>query len=152
MPVFWSTGHEPLRHRPSRSKFWLPASPTSGVMMPLTKAVTTAPNAAPMTTPTARSTTLPRSTNLRKPSTRSPLLKVVSRECGLRRRWYADQHAGVEHAVRIELALGGSERTRKQLRPLPVVPGPVVPADRVVMGDGPAGGEQGLAGRGLHLV
>src|SRR4051794_18883451 len=35
----------------------------SGVMKSATKAVTTAPNAAPMTTPTARSTTLPRSMN-----------------------------------------------------------------------------------------
>src|SRR5438270_184495 len=36
---------------------------TSGVNRSLTNAVTTDPNAAPMTTPTARSTTFPRSTN-----------------------------------------------------------------------------------------
>ncbi len=37
-----------------------------GVMMPLTKALTTAVKAAPMTIPTARSTTLPRKMNFSK--------------------------------------------------------------------------------------
>jgi hypothetical protein len=39
----------------------------SGVMMLVTKEVTTAPNAAPMTTATAKSTTFPRMMNARKP-------------------------------------------------------------------------------------
>ena len=37
-----------------------PAMPMIGVMMSFTNAVTTAPNATPITTATARSTTLPR--------------------------------------------------------------------------------------------
>src|SRR5689334_6507491 len=40
-----------------------PIAPTIGVMMLATNDVTTAPNAAPMTTATARSTTLPRKMN-----------------------------------------------------------------------------------------
>ena len=47
--------------------YWLkslpPTTPMIGVMMPLTIEVTTAPNAAPITTATARSTTLPRMMN-----------------------------------------------------------------------------------------
>ena len=38
----------------------LPGSPISGVMMSAAKAFTIAPNAAPITTPTAKSTTFPR--------------------------------------------------------------------------------------------
>src|ERR1700730_10964505 len=38
-----------------------------GLIMSLTRAVMIVPNAAPMTTPTARSTTLPRKTNCLKP-------------------------------------------------------------------------------------
>src|ERR1700726_3983912 len=38
-----------------------------GLIMSLTRAVTIVPNAAPMTTPTARSTTLPRKINCLKP-------------------------------------------------------------------------------------
>src|ERR1051326_701069 len=43
-----------------------------GVTRSFTKALTTAPNAAPMTTATARSTTLPRSRNARNPFNESP--------------------------------------------------------------------------------
>ena len=60
-----------------------------------------------------------------------------------------DQHAGVEHTVRIELALGGAQRGCEQLRPLPVVPGPMVAADGVMMGDGAAGFDQRVA-RGAY--
>src|SRR5260370_39428658 len=49
-------------------KSGLPArSAMMGLMMSLTRAVTIVPNAAPMTTPTARSTTLPRKINCLKP-------------------------------------------------------------------------------------
>src|SRR5690606_29199537 len=48
-----------------RRKSVPPIMPTSGVMRPSTTAVTTAVNAAPMTTATARSTTLPRAMNSR---------------------------------------------------------------------------------------
>jgi hypothetical protein len=42
--------------------------PKSGVSRFVTNEVTNAPNAAPITMPTARSTTLPRRMNFRKPS------------------------------------------------------------------------------------
>src|SRR5579884_3106087 len=46
-----------------------PMAAMSGVSRSLTSAVTTAPNAPPMTTATARSITLPRSRNCRRPFT-----------------------------------------------------------------------------------
>src|SRR4051794_4897098 len=50
-----------------------PIAARIGVMKSLVNAVTRAPNAAPMSTATARSTTLPRRMNARKPFTASPL-------------------------------------------------------------------------------
>ncbi len=49
-----------------------------------------------------------------------------------------DQHAGVEHAGRIQLSLGRGQGGCESIRPLTVVPGPVVATDRVVVGDGAA--------------
>src|SRR5690242_5664879 len=65
----------------------------------------------------------------------------TSRRSGARcfKRLRVDQHARVEHALRIELALGGAKRGGEQLRPLAVVPRPVVAADGMMMGDGAAG-------------
>src|SRR5689334_14402262 len=51
-----------------------PIAAMIGVRMSATNAVTTAPNAAPITTATARSTTLPRMMNSRKPLSTRPLL------------------------------------------------------------------------------
>src|SRR5689334_2004926 len=70
-----------------------------------------------------------------------------SRRSGARcfKRLRVDQHARVEHALRIELTLGGAKRGGEQLRPLAVVPRPVVAADGMMMGDGAAGFDQGVA-------
>ena len=51
-----------------------------------------------------------------------------------------DQNAGVEHPGRVHCRLGRAERRRERLGALAVIPGPVVAADRVVVGDGAAGG------------
>jgi len=48
------------------------ATPTSGMTMPSTSALTILPKAAPITTPTARSTTLPRAMN----SLNSPTMPI----------------------------------------------------------------------------
>src|SRR5437764_758606 len=52
-----------------------PNAAMNGVIRSFTSAVTTAPNAAPITTAIARSTTLPRSRNERKPFIRSHLVQ-----------------------------------------------------------------------------
>ena len=49
-----------------------------------------------------------------------------------------NQDAWVEDPGGIQRALGGPQRDRERLRPLPVIPGPVVATDGVVMGDGAA--------------
>src|SRR5271157_2861235 len=66
----------------------------TGVSRSFTKALTTAPNAAPITTPTARSTTLPRRTNSRNPlnmsaSLRFPTLRDPGRSIQARYAWPA---------------------------------------------------------------
>lgn len=47
-----------------------------------------------------------------------------------------DEHARVEHPGGVECPFGGPQRRRERLRALPVVPRPMVPAHRVMMGDG----------------
>ena len=63
-----------------------------------------------------------------------------------------DQHAGVEDAPRVELRLGGAQRRRERVRALAVVPGAVVAADRVVVGDRAAGVDHRVRDGGLDLV
>src|SRR5262245_24800545 len=64
-----------------------PIAATKGVMMLVTKAVTTAPNAAPMTTATARSITFPRIMNCRNPfNILPPTTEVDHIGTGLRAR------------------------------------------------------------------
>src|SRR5262245_30048791 len=63
---------------------------------------------------------------------------------------YVDQHARIQDAPRIERALDLGERVAEQRRPLAIVPGPVDPADRVVMGDRAAGGGDRLGRGGLE--
>src|SRR5258705_4198348 len=53
---------------------WPPTAAISGVMMSLTSAATTAPNATPMTTAMARSTRLPRRRNCRNSLSMAPTL------------------------------------------------------------------------------
>src|SRR5581483_660523 len=63
----------PLTVKTIAEKSGLPTmAAISGVSRSFTKAVTTAPKAAPMTTATARSTTLPRIRNCRKPFMQPP--------------------------------------------------------------------------------
>src|SRR5215203_7359310 len=63
-----------------------------------------------------------------------------------------DQHAGVQHPGRIELGLGGAEGGGEWGRALAVVPGAVVAADGVVVGDRAASVDQRLGDGGLDLV
>ena len=56
-------------------------------------------------------------------------------EAILRRALRVQQHAGIEDPGRVERALGRPQRRGERLRALAVVPGPVVAADRVVVGD-----------------
>src|ERR1700757_4981813 len=56
-----------------------------------------------------------------------------------------DQHPWIEHTRRIKLALGGAKRGRKQFRALAVVPGPVIAADGMMMGDRAASLDQRVA-------
>src|SRR3954452_14297375 len=130
-------------------------TPTSGVMKARTNEVMRAPKAAPMTTATARSTTLPRSRNFLKPSTSSPGGSegpTCADPARSGRSGAGDQHARVEQALRVDRLLRRPQRPRERLRTLAVVPRPVVASDRVVMGDRPAGREDRLARRRLHLV
>src|SRR4051812_4794843 len=101
---------EPLIVNFSPAKSGLPPmAAISGVTTSATKAVTTAPNAAPMTTATARSTTLPRRTNSRNclsmpPRSRSvPALLLDGRDQPLTRR--EPRHV-LAHAVAQLVQLG----------------------------------------------
>ena len=64
----------------------------------------------------------------------------------------ADQHAGVEDPGRVDRVLGRPQRRGERLGALAVVPGPVVAADGVVVGDRPARGDDRLRGGRLDLV
>ncbi len=63
-----------------------------------------------------------------------------------------EQHPGVENALRVELLLGGAQGRGEGVGPLAVVPGPVVAADGVVVGDRAAGIDQRVGDGGLDLV
>src|SRR4051794_1003140 len=96
---------------------------SSGVMKLAVKAVTSAPNATPISTATARSTTLPRSRNFRKPLMALPWLDGdVASPASCRRRaprsGNGQQHAGVEDAGGVERRLGSGQRLRERLGPL----------------------------------
>ena len=71
LPYWKTVGSSPIsggRENMSESKFGLPTSQAmSGLMKLSTRPLTTRPNAAPMTTPTARSTTLPRAMKVLNP-------------------------------------------------------------------------------------
>ena len=54
----------------------------------------------------------------------------------------------VEDPSRVDGGLGGGQGQPERLRSLALVPGPVLAADPVVVGDGTPGGQHGL-GRGL---
>src|SRR5712691_7662673 len=69
--------------------------------------------------------------------------------CGSRSS--VDQHAGVEDAGGIEGALGRAQRVGEGVRPLAVVPGPMVAAYRVVVGDVAAMSDDRVGGRGLDV-
>src|SRR5438477_1686058 len=62
-----------------------------------------------------------------------------------------DQHPGIEGPCRIERGFGGGQRGGERIRALAVVPGPVVAADGVVMGDGPAAVDHDVRGGPLYL-
>ena len=61
------------------------------------------------------------------------------------------QDAGVEQAGGVEARLRGRQRRAEQLRALLEVPGHVVAADGVVMGDGAAGVDHGVGGGALDV-
>src|SRR3954451_10933839 len=63
-----------------------------------------------------------------------------------------DEHARVEDCPRIELGLGGAEGGGEGGGALAVVPGAVVAADGVVVGDGAARVDDRLGDGGLDLV
>src|SRR3954447_6417213 len=63
-----------------------------------------------------------------------------------------DEHAGVQDPARVDRPLGAAERLRELIRSLAVVPGPVVTADGVVMGDGAAAVDHRLRDGRLDLV
>src|ERR1700674_2236676 len=65
------------------------------------------------------------------------------------RRSGVDQHAGIEQPLRIDRLLGGPQCRGEQLRALPVVPGPMIAPDRVVVGDGAALRDDRIEGSGL---
>ena len=58
------------------------------------------------------------------------------------------QHTRIEQAARVEGVFRGFKRCSEQLRTLPIVPWPMVAADRVVVGDRAAGRDE-LVGRGI---
>src|SRR5216683_6360650 len=62
-----------------------------------------------------------------------------------------DQHAGIHDPRWVQRAPCRLVRLGKELRPLLVVPGPVIATDRVVVCDRPASGEQGVRGGALDL-
>jgi hypothetical protein len=66
----------------SSEKSGTPSSPSSGVRMPVTNAVTTVANAAPRTKATARSITFPRMTKSRNPLNMSLLLAADEHRLG----------------------------------------------------------------------
>ena len=59
---------------------------------------------------------------------------------------------GIEHPGRVELGLGGAQGGGERGRALAVIPGPVIAADRVVVGDRAAAVDQRLGDRRLDLV
>src|SRR5580704_12704187 len=63
-----------------------------------------------------------------------------------------DQNARVEHALRIEFSFHGTKCACEELRTLTVVPGPVIAADGVMMGDRAAGLDQRIARRVLDRL
>src|SRR6202035_1159890 len=65
---------------------------------------------------------------------------------------WIDQHAGMEQALRIDGVLCGSELGGEERRALVVVPGAVVAADGVVMGDRAAGLDQRTRGGALDRL
>jgi len=64
----------------------------------------------------------------------------------------SDEHAGVHQPRGINRGLGAAQCGCEQIRALGVVPRAVVAADRVVVGDRPAAGDDRGARRVLHLV
>src|SRR3954454_738707 len=142
-----------VKNKAEKSAF-PPMAASKGVMKLAVNVVTMATNAAPMTTATARSTTLPRSRNFLKPVIHHSFLRAADRPMWsvVPRSASADQHSRVQHAVRVDSGLCREECPRERVGPLDVVPGTVVPADGVVMGDRAAGREDGLARGSLDLV
>src|SRR4051812_15021988 len=63
-----------------------------------------------------------------------------------------DENARVEHALRIEFSFRGPKCRREQRRALTIVPGPVIAADRVMMGDRTARLDQRVAACGLDSL
>src|SRR6476469_6972497 len=63
-----------------------------------------------------------------------------------------DQHAGVEHALRIEFFFCRPKRGREQRRALAIVPGSMITANRVMMGDRATRLNQRVAGRILDRL
>ena len=61
------------------------------------------------------------------------------------------EHAGVERSGGVERRLGRAQRGGERLGPLAVIPRPVVAPDGVVVGDGPAGGQDRVGGGALDL-
>src|SRR4051794_41387466 len=102
-------------------------------------AVTRAPNAAPISTATARSTTLPRSRNFRKPLMALPRSTAVIAACprGALLSGNRQQHAGVEDAGGVDRVLGPRQRLGERLGTLSGGPRHVGAAGR------PGGGERG---------
>src|SRR5258705_12783772 len=66
----------------------------------------------------------------------------VARQSSLR----IDQHARIEHALRIELAFCRPKRGREQRRALTIVPGPMIASNRVMMRDRATRLNQRIAG------
>src|SRR5215469_370863 len=63
-----------------------------------------------------------------------------------------DQDAGIEQALGVEGLLGGFERRAEERGALAIVPGAVVAADGVVMGDGAARGDDRIEARALDFL
>src|SRR5215813_1490335 len=84
-----------------------------------------------------------------------PWLLPLQAICDATARLWINQDARIEHSPWIQFALGCPQGGSEKLRPLPVVPGPVVAADGMVMGDGAARRDQRIACRvldGLPLL
>src|SRR5689334_11927100 len=62
------------------------------------------------------------------------------------------EHAGVHDPGRVQRVLDGTQPCGERVRALAVVPRPVVAADRMVVGDGSAVGDDRVGHRGLDLV